>query len=273
MTHHRVSHVLYGFTFSTNLFVYESVSLSNEVVAYLRNKGRNPSFSFDSSDTITSDGLFRPCIHLSFHRLSKRGAIGRAVEHAWDTYSTSAWGYDKFLPLTQQGRSKFATGLGTIIADSLSTTHLIAGLNGRIKAARKLVETFLDLLKAGRVFVFKAVSRILGWLPKECSQISPTLRFNALCSNVWSYPCSWLREKSRSLGCITTFIIILFSATPPFVRELSKISDTTLRNEMFFYKYRTISSRKLAGIILHASVGTGVLNVFIYSLFHIFSNV
>lgn len=162
--HHRVALVLYGLTFVTHFFAYESLNLTNEVVAYLRSKEHNLSFSFDPSGTIIPVGSFRPCNSSSPHLQSKRDAIRKAVEHAWDAYSTSAWGYDELLPLTRQGQDTFATGLGTTIIDSLSTLYIMGGLNGRYEAARSWVETSLDFSKVGRVIVFEAVIRILGGL-------------------------------------------------------------------------------------------------------------
>lgn len=94
----------------------------------------------------------------------RRGAVKRAVIHAWDGYVRAAWGFDELLPVSQAGKDTFAQGLGTTIVDSLTTLYIMGGLDGRYQKARDWVATELDFRKVGKVIVFETVIRVLGAL-------------------------------------------------------------------------------------------------------------
>lgn len=138
-------------------------NLTTEARNYLHTLDEPTLFNFEDSGTSLPIGTYQP-VNCSSHALeTKRLAIRQAVEHAWDGYVKSAWGFDEVLPISQKGQDTFS-GLGTTIVDSLSTLYIMGGLDGRYEQARDWVDKSLDFSKVGSVIVFETVIRILGGL-------------------------------------------------------------------------------------------------------------
>lgn len=85
--------------------------------------------------------------------------------HAWKGYKRYAWGHDELRPLSKTAYDWYGTGHSLLMTpvDALDTL-IIMGLDKQADAARKLIDTKLDLDQDIYVKVFEINIRLLGGL-------------------------------------------------------------------------------------------------------------
>ncbi|KAK6535934.1 mannosyl-oligosaccharide alpha-1,2-mannosidase [Arthrobotrys megalospora] len=95
--------------------------------------------------------------------LDRRERVKEAFMLSWDAYSTYAWGFDEFHPISRTGKQMAEKGLGWIIIDALDTMMLM-GLTKPLAQAREWVQTTLTYDQDQEVNTFETTIRMLGGL-------------------------------------------------------------------------------------------------------------
>ncbi|KAF3911147.1 hypothetical protein AA313_de0208159 [Arthrobotrys entomopaga] len=95
--------------------------------------------------------------------LERRDMVKDAFMLSWDAYSTYAWGFDEFHPVTRTGTQLASRGLGWIIVDAIDTM-MIMGLHQPLAHAREWVQTTLSYDQDQEVNTFETTIRMLGGL-------------------------------------------------------------------------------------------------------------
>ncbi|KAF3916813.1 hypothetical protein ABW20_dc0108935 [Dactylellina cionopaga] len=95
--------------------------------------------------------------------LDRRERVKEAFMLSWDAYSTYAWGFDEFHPISRTGTQMATKGLGWIIVDALDTMMLM-GLTEPLALAREWVQTTLTYDQDQEVNTFETTIRMLGGL-------------------------------------------------------------------------------------------------------------
>ena len=94
---------------------------------------------------------------------SRRAAVKRAMQHAWDGYERHAWGHDELDTIKLRGTDDFSA-LGATIVDSLDTLWIM-GMREEFDRAADWVETELNFEPdVGKTSFFETNIRIVGGL-------------------------------------------------------------------------------------------------------------
>jgi mannosyl-oligosaccharide alpha-1,2-mannosidase len=93
---------------------------------------------------------------------SRRYHVKAAMQHAWQGYTTYAFGQDEVLPQSAKGSNNWG-GQGITLVDSLDTLWLM-NMTTEFSAAKEWVAKHLDHSHVGSVSVFETTIRDLGGL-------------------------------------------------------------------------------------------------------------
>ncbi|KAJ5084371.1 CAZyme family GH47 [Penicillium alfredii] len=94
---------------------------------------------------------------------AKREKVRDAFIVSWEGYAESAWGFDKYRPMSNNNKNLVTGGLGWIIVDSLDTL-MIMNLTSQVRRARQWITTSLQYNQDQEVSVFETTIRMMGGL-------------------------------------------------------------------------------------------------------------
>ncbi|CAG8559883.1 17631_t:CDS:2, partial [Racocetra fulgida] len=92
----------------------------------------------------------------------RRNSIKNGFLHAWNGYSTYAWGYDMLQPVTNSSKNNF-NGWGVTIIDALDTMWIM-GLKAEFNQSRDFVKNLNFTKTTNNINVFETIIRYLGGL-------------------------------------------------------------------------------------------------------------
>lgn len=113
---------------------------------------------------------------------SMAAEVRRELGHAWQGYTTYAWGHDELLPVSRGARDWHTRPLLMTEVDALDTLILL-GMTDEAARAREHIATHLELDQDSEVKVFEITIRVLGGLLSSY-QLTGDVRLLRLAENL-----------------------------------------------------------------------------------------